>query len=211
LLKAAPAGRLTNVLRQDSLYPHAEYLVPFFANHDTVRFASIPGATPVKEELAFGLTLTLRGIPQIYYGDEIGMLGGEDPDNRRDFPGGWAEDPQDAFSPEGRTADQEKLFEYVRALLRLRREHDALRGGPLRHLAADDTSYIFLRESEEEKVLVAFHSGGSPKTMSVPIKDTPAKGASGITRLFGGGQAELAGDQLKLILPAESLSIFVLQ
>jgi glycosidase len=211
LLKGAPAGRLTNLLRQDSLYPHAEYLVPFFANHDTVRFASIPGATSVKEELAFGLTLTLRGIPQIYYGDEIGMIGGEDPDNRHDFPGGWTEDPKDAFSLEGRTADQEKLFEYVKALLRIRREHDSLRGGTLRHLAADDTSYIFLRESEEEKVLVAFHNGASARTMSVLIKDTPAKGASGIARVFGSGQAEIAGDQLKLILPAQSLSIFVLQ
>lgn len=211
LLDGAQAGRLTNVLRQDSLYPHPEYLVPFFGNHDTLRFASAPGATLTKEELAFALTLTLRGIPEIYYGDEIGMAGGEDPDNRRDFPGGWAEDPKNAFSPEGRTANQEKLFEYVQGLLRLRREHDSLRVGKLWHLASDDTSYIFLRESEEEKVVVAFHIGANARTMNVALTDTPAKGTSGISPIFGSAQAELAGDVLKFTLPPQSLSIFVLQ
>jgi glycosidase len=211
LLNGAPAGRVANILRQDSLYPHPEFLVPFFANHDTARFASAPGASLAKELLAFGLTLTLRGIPEICYGDEIGMPGGEDPDNRRDFPGGWIEDPNNAFTREGRTADQQRIFEYVQALLRLRREHDSLRGGKLWHLAADDASYIFLRESDEEKLIVAFHKGSTPGAMNLSLKDTPAHGASGISPLFGVAQAELAGEKLKLTLPAESLSIFLLQ
>jgi len=211
LLNGAPAGRLTNVLRQDSLYPHPEYLAPFFGNHDTIRFASAPGTSLTKEKLAFGLTLTLRGIPEIYYGDEIGMAGGEDPDNRHDFPGGWTEDAKNAFLRDGRTADQEKLFEYVQGLLQLRREHDSLRGGKLWHLAADDTTYVFLRESDEEKLVVAFHDGAGTRKMNVSIKNTPAKGASGISQLFGSAQAELAGDALKFTLPPQSLSIFVLQ
>ena len=89
LLSGASAGRMTNILRQDLLYPHPEYLVPFFGNHDSPRFAGAAGATIEKLKLAFGLALTVRGIPEIYYGDEIGMKGGADPDNRRDFPGGW--------------------------------------------------------------------------------------------------------------------------
>jgi len=211
LLNRAPVGLLSNVLRQDSLYPHPEYLVPFLGNHDTVRFASAPGASLAKEELAFGLMLTVRGIPEIYYGDEIGMSGGEDPDNRRDFPGGWTEDANNAFSREGRTANQERLFESVQTLLRLRGGHDSLRGGKLWHLAADDSSYVFLRESAEERLVVAFHSGANAKTMRVLLKDTPAKGAPGISQLFGRAQAELAGDLLQLTLPPQSLSIFVLQ
>ena len=58
LLNGAPAGRMTNVLRQDSLYPHPDFLVPFFGNHDTARFAGAAGATPDKLKLAFALTLT---------------------------------------------------------------------------------------------------------------------------------------------------------
>lgn len=211
LLSGAPAGRIANILRQDSLYPHSEYLVPFFGNHDVTRFAGATGATPEKLKLAFALTLTLRGIPELYYGDELGMVDGGDPDNRRDFPGGWPEDEYNAFTGEGRTREQQGIFEYVQTLLRLRREHDALRGGKLWHLACDDSSYIFLRESDEEKIVIAFHSGASPKTVSLSLQDTPAEAVAGISTLFGDVQADLAGQQLKLTLPPQSLSILALQ
>jgi len=211
LLNGAPPGRLTNVLRQDSLYPHPEFLVPFFANHDVPRFAGVAGTTPEKLKLAFGLTLTLRGIPELYYGDEIGMLGGGDPDNRRDFPGGWVEDEHNAFTREGRTPEQQQIFDTVHTLLRLRQGHDSLRGGKLWHLACDDSSYVFLRESDEERLVIAFHNGASAKALTVSLQDTPAKAAAGITTLFGEAQADLAGQQLKLVMPPQSLTIFALQ
>ena len=211
LLNEAPAARLANILRQDSLYPHPEFLVPFFANHDVRRFAGVPGVTTAKLKLAYGLTLTLRGVPQLYYGDEIGMSGGGDPDNRRDFPGGWTEDPKNAFTREGRTTEQETIFEYVQTLLRLRREHDALRGGKLWHLVSDESSYVFLRESDEEKIVVAFHNGKSAREMTLGLEDTPGKQATAISPLFGEGQADVAGQQLRLRLPGQSLSIFILE
>jgi len=210
LLNGAPVGRIANVLRQDSLYPHPDFLVPFFANHDTPRLAGAAGLTSEKLKLAFGLTLTLRGIPELYYGDEIGMPGGGDPDNRRDFPGGWIEDEHNAFTHEGRTPGQQQIFEYVQTLLRLRQQHEALRGGKLWHLASDDTTYVFLRESEEEKLLIAFHNGVTAKTFTVSLQDTPANSAAGISLLFGQAQADLAGQRLKLVLPPQTLSIFML-
>ena len=211
LLADAPASRLADILRQDSLYPHPEFLVPFFGNHDVPRFAGVAGATPAKLKLAYGLTLTLRGVPQLYYGDELGMTGGGDPDNRHDFPGGWMEDRKDAFAREGRTSEQQATFEYVQGLLRLRRENDALRTGKLWHLASDDSSYVFLRESDEEKLVVAFHNGKSERQMTIELHDTPGKQATGISALFGTGQADLAGQELRLHLPPESLSVFALQ
>ncbi len=210
LLHGAPAGRIANILRQDSLYPHPEYLVPFFANHDLPRLAGDSAATPAKLRLAFGLTLTLRGIPEIYYGDEIGMPGGGDPDNRRDFPGGWIGDAQNAFLHEGRTHEQDELWRYVQNLLRLRREHAALRGGKLWHLASDDSSYVFLRETEEDKIVVAFHNGSASRDLTVSLRDTPAQEVSDLSLLSGDGRAELAGRELRLHLPAQSLSIFEL-
>jgi|SRR5271169_671134 len=211
LLDGAPAGRIANVLRQDSLYPHPEFLVPFFGNHDTTRFAGTTGATPGRLKLAFGLMLTVRGIPELYYGDELGMTGGGDPDNRRDFPGGWPEDAHNAFTREGRTREQQEIFEFVRSLLRLRLEQDALRQGKLWHLASDDSSYIFLRESDEEKLVIALNVGASLKTVNLSLQDTPAAAAAGISTLFGEAQADLAGQQLKLVLPPQSFSIFALQ
>ena len=211
LLGNAPVGRIADVLRQDSSYPHPEMLVPFFANHDVVRFASAEGSTPAKLRLAFGLTLTLRGIPEIYYGDEIGMPGGEDPDNRRDFPGGWIGDSNDAFTQSGRTREQQEIFSYVRALLKLRREHAAFRGGQLWHLASDESSYVFVRESEEERVVVAFNNSDKVKELRIPLNDTPAQRAAGISLLFGEASAELTGRELHLSMPAQSLSIFALE
>ena len=211
LLKQAPAGKIPNILRQDSLYPHPDFLVPFFANHDVPRFASMPGSSITKVKLAFGLTLTLRGIPELYYGDEIAMPGGNDPDNRRDFPGGWHEDEKNGFTAQGRTPEQQEVFAYVQKLLRLRRDHEALRNGQLWHLFSDDTTYVFLRDTEEEQLVIAFHNGTQPRELTVPLRDTPAQDAAGATVLLGNAQANISSRTLHLHLPPQSLSLFVLQ
>ena len=210
LLRNAPAGRLADILRSDWLYPNPGTLVTFFATHDVARFASAQGSSPAKLKLAFGLTLTLRGIPEIYYGDEIGMPGGVDPDNRRDFPGGWPGDPKNAFTAAGRTAQQQEVFSYVQALLRLRREHPALQSGQLWHLASDDSSYVFLRTTEEERILVAFNDAAEPRALRIPIDGTPAEGAAGFTLLLGSAKADIFGGEARLDLPAQSISIFLL-
>ena len=210
LLRNAPTGRIADVLRHDALYPHPEGLVPFFANHDVPRFASAEGSTLAKLRLAFGLTLTLRGIPEIYYGDEIGMPAGRDPDNRRDFPGGWIGDKNDAFTQAGRTRDQQEIFAYVQALLRLRREHAALHRGQLWHLASDESSYVFARESDEELLVAAFNNAEQPRELHISLTDTPVQKASAIELLFGDAKAELTGREIHLTLPAQSFSIFSL-
>ena len=212
LLHNAPAGRIADILRHDALYPHPEWLVPFFANHDVSRFASEPGSSPAKLKLAFGLTLTLRGIPEIYYGDEIGMPGSGDPDNRRDFPGGWIGDSNDAFTSSGRTREQQEIFSYVQSLLRMRREHPALRGGKLWHLASDDSSYVLLRESEEDqdRLVVAFNNSDESRELRVPLSGTPVQDAAGIALLLGSAKASLDKKEIQVSMPAKSLSIFVL-
>ncbi len=210
LLRGAPAGRIANVLRQDSLYPHPELLIPFFANHDIPRFASTEGATREKLKLAFGLVLTLRGIPELYYGDELGMTGLADPDNRHDFPGGWVEDPKNAFIVEGRTPEQQEIFLTVQKLLRLRREHPALQSGKLWHLFSDDSAYASLRQAEEERILVVFNNAEAPRALSVPILNTPAAGVSNVSPLYGSAQAGLSSGAISLTLPPQSLSIISL-
>jgi neopullulanase len=210
LLHNAPAGRIANILRNDWLYPRPDDLVVFFANHDVPRFASATASSPGTLKLAFALTLTLRGIPELYYGDEIGMPGGGDPDNRRDFPGGWREDAKNAFTENGRTREQQEVFEFVQKLLRVRREHAALSGGRLWHLHADDSSYIFMRDAEQEQIVVAFNKLSQPRELRIPLNDTPVQGATRLTLLFGEAKGELSAKELQLSLPAQSLSIFAL-
>jgi glycosidase len=210
LLDGAPAGRIADVLRYDSLYPRPEMLVPFFGNHDVARFASTQGSSAAKLKLAFGVTLTLRGIPQLYYGDEIGMTGGGDPDNRRDFPGGWREDANNAFTEAGRTREQQEIFAYVLTLLGLHREHSGLRSGRLWHLFSDEGSYVFMRETEEEQVLVVFNNSAQARELPISLSDTPAQGRARVSRVFGDGTAEAAGKEIRIRVPRQSLSIFVL-
>jgi glycosidase len=209
LLRNAPAGRIADVLRHDSSYVHPDALVTFFSNHDVPRFASAEGSSAARLELAFGLTLTLRGIPEMYYGDEIGMPGSSDPDNRRDFPGGWPGDPKNAFTAEGRTAEQQELFTYVQTLLRLRREHPALQSGKLWHLFADETAYVFLRETEEERVLVAFNNSAEPRELRILLSNTQADGAAGFTRVLGQAKAAAFKGEARITAPAQSISIFL--
>jgi glycosidase len=210
LLRGAPTGRIANILRQDQLYRHPEWLVPFFANHDVPRFSSEAGSSPAKLLCAYGLVLTLRGIPQLYYGDEIAMPGGGDPDNRRDFPGGWPGDPQDAFTEEGRTPEQQKIFLAVRNLLQLRRRHSALRIGKLLHVFSDEELYGFVRQTDDERLLVVFNNGGKSRTITIPAADTPLADTLRTTILYGNGTAQATGKEMKITSPSQSVSIFSL-
>jgi glycosidase len=211
----APAAKLADVLRHDSLYVRPDQLVTFFGNHDTTRFAGAngPGAggdTLAKLKLAFGLNLTLRGIPQLYYGDEIALPGGPDPDNRHDFPGGWREDPNNGFMESGRTPEQQEIFSVVQNLLRVRRDHPALSEGRQWNLLSDDSAIVFLRESEEERVLVAFNRAKSARELHVPVSETPAAGTAGSEKLMGGGRLDVGGREIVVSVPQESISIYLL-
>jgi neopullulanase len=212
----APAAKLSDVLRHDSLYTRPDQLVTFFGNHDTTRFSGvegIPGAdsdSMARLRLAFGLNLTLRGIPQLYYGDEIGMAGGGDPDNRRDFPGGWREDAKNAFREDGQTPGQQQIFVFVQNLLRVRREHPVLSEGRQWDLLSDDSAIVFLRESDEEKVLVAFNRSKSARELRVAVSETPAAGAGGSEKLLGEGRVKIDRREIVVSAPAESISIFLL-
>jgi glycosidase len=210
LLQGAPSGRIADVLRHDSLYVHPEELVTFFGNHEGPRFRSAEGSSPAKLKLAFGLVLTLRGIPEVYYGDEIGMPGGHDPDNRGDSSGGWPGDAQNAFTHKGLTPEQQAIFSCVQSLLQLRREHPALRQGHLWHLASDESSYVFVRQSEEESVIVAFNNSEKPRELRIPLQDTPVQSAAGVASLFGDASAKLVGHEMHINMPPQSLSMFIL-
>jgi hypothetical protein len=98
----------------------------------------------------------------------------------------------------------------VQALLRLRQEHAALRTGKLWHMASDESSYVFGRETEDERIVVAFNNAGQPREMRIPLADTPGQKAAEIAMLFGEAKAEVIEGEIRMAMPAESLSIFLL-
>ncbi len=119
-------------------------------NHDTDRFMSLPNATIEGAMLHTAFTLATRGIPQLYYGEEIAMTGGHDPDNRADFPGGFAGDKTNKFTKAGRTVDEQKMFEWTQKWIKLRKENQALREGKTIDLFYDNDAYIFGRISLQD-------------------------------------------------------------
>jgi len=98
----------------------------------------------------------------------------------------------------------------VQSLLRLRREHAALRVGRLWHLASDESSYVFARENDEERIVVTFNNADQPRELRIPLADTPAQRATEAALLFGDAKAELAGGEIRITMPPQSLSIFSL-
>ncbi|HVP55198.1 MAG TPA: alpha-amylase family glycosyl hydrolase [Candidatus Eisenbacteria bacterium] len=204
----ASAKKIVNVLRQDRLYPHPELLVTFIGNHDMKRFMTDAGGSTAKLKLGFSLLLTMRGIPQIYSGDEIAMHGGEDPDNRRDFPGGFPGDARNAFTLGGRTPEEQDVYAHVQGLLKLRNEHPALRVGDQKHVAVGDDYYLFTRETSGDQLLVVFYKGGDPKAINVDLADTTIANARGFIPINAGPAVRLQGSMLQLQLAPQSVAIY---
>ena len=148
----------------DFLYADPNNLLVFMENHDTKRFNEIcPNLADYK--LALTLLSTTRGIPQIYYGSEIGMKGSKevgDADIRRDFPGGWETDKQTAFyanddkrrnGREGRTPEQEAYFQFTKKLLNWRKNQVVIHEGKLVQYVPENNVYVYFRIQEGENSL----------------------------------------------------------
>lgn len=200
-----PAVALRYVLRADSLYPDPSRLVTMANNHDTRRFMSLPGATLEGAMLHLAYVVTIRGTPQLYAGEEVAMEGGDDPDNRRDFPGGFAGDARNAFTKEGRTAAEQRMYEWTRDLLRLRREHTALRRGAQIDLHFDDDSYAYARRDAQETIVVILNRAAAPKELTIPASYLDLRDGARLEPLLGARDSQaVAAGSLKLNVPARS-------
>ena len=204
-----PIRDLAVMLGHDRLYVKPELLVTFLGLHDMKRFTSELGATPLGLRLADTFLLTTRGIPLIYYGDEIGMPGGNDPDNRRDFPGGWPADPRNAFSASGRTPEEQAIFEHVCKLAHLRAELAPLRRGRLVSLAASEQMYAYGRVTESELVLVVFNNGTQSASLEVPVGPLGiSQGTILRDRLNAVSDVQVQGGIVRVTMPARCAAIY---
>jgi len=176
--------------------------------HDMPRFLTDAKGSTARLKLGFSLLATLRGIPQLYSGDEIAMPGGEDPDNRRDFPGGFPGDTHSAFTPAGRTPEEQNVYAHVQGLLQLRRDHPALRLGEQKHVVVADDYYVFTRETPGERLLVVFYKGDQPKSIEVDLADTTIANAHGFVALNSASPAVVQSGKLQLQLVSLSVAIY---
>jgi glycosidase len=214
-----PMTELAAVLRQDALYPHPERLVTFIDNHDTTRFLTETNGSVPKLKLALGLLVTLRGMPQFYSGDEIGMTGGEDPDNRHDFPGGFAGDARNAFTEAGRTATEQEILSWTSGLLKLRSAHTELQTGIEQNLLAEADDFAFVRATDgsgcpadhsKERFLIVVNKAAQNRMIQLTEDGTPLAGCSEFHAVApSAGTAPMVKEyKLSIEEPAESMTVF---
>ncbi len=171
-----PVRALRDQLKYDALYPDPSKLTVLANNHDTPRFLSLEGADMNGAMLHSAFVLSVRGIPQLYYGEEIAMEGKDDPDNRRDFP-------VSAFQASGRNGKAAQMFEWTKQWIRLRREHSAIRRGRMIDLHYDDNVYVFARQDNTETVIIAINRQDKEQEVSLPFKTlTPLLGKIRVIR-----------------------------
>ena len=203
-------SQLYEVLSQDFVYSNTKGIVTFADNHDGDRFYSKIGNDINKYKLAMAFMMTTRGTPQIYYGTEILMAGEEHKghgDIRKDFPGGWADDKNDAFTNDGRTVEQNDAFNFLRRLLNWRKSNPAVQYGKLTHYIPEDGVYVYFRTYKDNTVMVMLNNTKEKKTVNLDrfkesIGDN-TKGKSVLTRR--------GWDELSVIeIPAKSPMIIEL-
>jgi glycosidase len=197
---------LPRILASDPLYVNPSVLVPLIGNHDLKRFMNEPGATIEGLKMAQTLIMTMRGTPQLYYGDEIAMTGGDDPDNRRDFPGGFPSDGIDAFHT--RNANQRSVFEHQRLLGKLRAELEPLRRGELSNLLATEHQYIYARGKGSSSVIVAFNKDRKAARVEFSVADINVPNSVNLTDRLGViRDVSVSNGMVRFELPARSSAI----
>jgi glycosidase len=173
----------------DFLYPNPNNLLVFAENHDTGRFNEIYKSDFKKYQMAMTLIATVRGIPQLYYGSEIGMKGDKgkgDADIRRDFPGGWNGDANNAFTKQGRTAEQQKFFEFSSKLFTWRKSKEVIHSGKMTHYLPDNNVYVYFRHNDKETVMVIINNApDTQKINSTRFQENIKSFISGVDILSG--------------------------
>lgn len=149
------------MLSYDFLYPNPYNLVIFADNHDMDRFFRQVKHDFDLYKMGMAYILTMRGIPQIYYGTEI-LMSNEDSNNhgqiRSDFPGGWPGDTVNAFTGEGLTDLQSKAQNFLRELLNWRKQTPVIHTGKLMQYAPKQNGiYVYFRYNDAKTVMVIFN------------------------------------------------------
>ena len=176
--RGADISGIYNALSHDFVYHDLSHMMIFLSNHDIARIGDTFGHDPRRMKIAFTLLATLRGIPQMFYGDELMFVTGnprrDDGRLRMDFPGGWAGDPVDLFTEEGRAkaaadstwAHAADLHDYVRTLFQWRKGSSAVQNGRTLHFIPEKNTYGYFRYDGRETVFVFINN--SDEEVTVP-------------------------------------------
>ncbi len=201
----------------------ARTLVNMVDNHDVQRFVDEPGSGVANDEIRARLELALAiaffapGIPQLYAGDELGLFGGPDPDNRRDMPAwAWTAAGRATAMPPDALQNAQLTFAYVQKLIAIRRTHAALAVGDYAELWRPNGSttqnvLAFARAGGGEQLLFVANGGAQPATVTLTTQGRIADGTTLADLLGAVPTVTTAGGALAVTLPAKTAALYLPQ
>ena len=161
---------LYEMLSNDHVYANPFNLVTFEGNHDTSRVFTLLHEDVDLYRMAISYLLTMRGIPQLFYGTEIALTSPAERNDgkvRADFPGGWPGDTINAFTGTGLNATQRSAQQLVKTLLTWRKTASAIHSGKLMHFAPDNGTYTYFRYNKQQTVMVVMNKKQQPVTLDL--------------------------------------------
>jgi neopullulanase len=203
-------NKLYTTLSNDFVYDDPMNNVNFLDNHDLTRFITQVNNDQQKLKTALAWLLTVRGIPQMYYGTEILMKGSTHPSDgfvRLDFKGGWKNDAENKFTKEGRTADENEMHDYVRTLARFRQTSSALKKGKMMQYVPKDGLYVYFRYDNNETVMCVMNT--DEKERKVALKDFSERTA-GFKKIHNVITGKEAATPDNIIVPSYSMTVLQL-
>ena len=203
-------NKLYTTTAQDFAYKDPMREVIFLGNHDLARFYSVIGEDTTKYKMALAWLLTFRGIPQLYYGDEILMTGFTNPDGnvRLDFKGGWVEDRENKFTKEGRTQKEDNIFQYVKRFANFRKNSSAITGGKLMQYVPVNGVYVYFRYDAKQTVMCVMNTSEKPATIDL---SKYAERIKGFTKAYDVATGVTFNFEPKLTLGEKYLLVMELQ
>ncbi|RYY67229.1 MAG: alpha-amylase, partial [Chitinophagaceae bacterium] len=163
-------NKLYTIMAQDFVYKDPMRNVIFLDNHDLSRFYSVIGEDVVKYKSSIDWLMTNRGIPQLYYGNEILMTGVTSPHDgyvRQDFMGGWKEDSTNKFVATGRSAKENDVWNYLSRIANFRKSSSAITTGKMMQFTPDDGVYAYFRYDNKQTVFVVMNTSKDKKKVGV--------------------------------------------
>ena len=203
--------KVYDILSHDFVYHDLSKMLIFPGNHDTARIGDMVRKDPRALKIAMTMMATMRGIPQIFAGDELMFVSsrpdnvGDHPGLRVDFPGGWEGDEIDLFTAEGREAQTHNtdglkvekgqaadLFNYVSRLFQWRKTADVIHNGKTMHFMTRDNTYAYFRYNDEAAVFVYINNNLEPVNVPWSYYSEFTEGLQGGVDVLTGESVEIS-------------------
>lgn len=204
--------KLYEGLANDFVYANPADLLIFGDNHDMNRLFTFLNNDEDLMQMALSYILTIRGIPQIYYGTEVLLHNSAKPNDhgliRSDFPGGWAGDTANAFTGKNLSADQQRIQTFLRKLLNWRKTKTVIHTGKTMHFAPQNGIYVYFRYNDKETVMVVMNKNNAASSIDTKRFSEIIKGRMQAVNVITGEKLSI---DKQITIQSKSAQIFEIQ